>query len=148
MQEVLTGKLYEYIKENNPDLLLTLQEESKVEVYLRDSIASIDGLIDWLISEEAPPFIIEEMCMEELTRPLRPSKFNYLNELLEEEFPDEFQRLSGSGLLISEVIKIVKMCEPVFLKLGFKEDTTDGSQIYYAITGIVSEYLKSGGHGI
>ena len=76
MQETLLRKLHEYIRDNNPDFLLTLQDENRLTDYLNESVASVDGLIHQLVAENQPPSVIEVQCMDELTKPLRPSRYS------------------------------------------------------------------------
>lgn len=143
MQELLIRKLLDYIKDNNPDLLVTLQEENRVTDYLQENVASVDGLINELLAANKAPSVIEELCMEELTRPLRPSRFLYIKQLLEEEFPKEFEKLQSNGLLATELINMISACDSVFDELQFSEDSVDDRTLKYAVTGAVHEYLTS-----
>ena len=86
MQELLTNKLHQYISENNPDLLLSLEEENKTSSFLTDKVNGINHLIKQLKEAHTPQYITEEVCMETLTKELRPSRFNYIKDILEEEF--------------------------------------------------------------
>ena len=142
MQEILIRKLHEYISENNPDLLLTLQEENKVTEFLNSTVSSVDGLINELLQENKPTSLIEELCINELTKTLRPSRFNYLKSILEEEFPSDFKKLLQSGLLKTEVINMIAVCDPVFDELGFSIEKEDDRYLRYAVTGAMHEYFK------
>lgn len=142
MQEIFIKKLHEYIRENNPDLLLMLQEENRLADYLQESVASIDGLINQLVTENKPPSVIEEACMEELTRHLKPSRYQYLKNILEEEFPNDYERLFERGLLTTEIINMIAASDPVFDELNFSEQNEDDRHLRYTITGVVFEYFK------
>src|SRR5690348_4757354 len=133
MQETLIRKLHEYIRKNNPDLLVLLQAENHLQEYLHSTVASVDSLVEQLLSENKTPVEIEEICLDELTKSLRPSKYNYLKAILEEEFSNEFERLSQSGLLQTEVINLVAACTPVFEELDFSEENEDDYYLHYAI---------------
>lgn len=141
MQETLIRKLHDYIRENNPDLLVTLQEENRLDNYLRENVASVDGLIQQFISENRPPPIIEELCMEELTKPLKPSRFNYLKSVLEEEFKGDFERLQESGVLTTELVNLLTACDEVFDELEFSSANEDDRMLRYTVTGAIHEYL-------
>jgi hypothetical protein len=141
MQEKLIRKLHDYLQENNPDLLITLQEENRVTDYLRENVASVDGLLNQLLAENKAPSVIEELCMEELTRPLKPSRFNYIKELLEEEFSKDFEILESNGLLITELINMIAECDAVFDELHFSIDNEDDRTLRYAVIGAMYEYL-------
>jgi len=143
MQEVLIEKLHQYITDNNPDLLIALQQEGNVSGYLREKVAEIDLLVNELLASNTPAYIIEERCLEELTKELRPSKFNYLMSILEEEFEPDYNRLKEGGLLTYEVINLLESCTPVFDSLGFTAENENDRLIHYAITGTVKEYFEN-----
>lgn len=143
MQEALVNLLHDYIRKNNPDLLISLQQENKVIQYLKDSVSAADGLINQLSAAHKPASMIEELCMEEITMPLRPSRFNYLKALLEEEFPSEYMKLDQNGLLVTELINMITLCNSLFEEFGFSEKTEDNYHLRYMIMGSVYEHVIS-----
>jgi len=142
MQQVLIEKLHQYISENNPDLLIMLQQEGNVTGYLKEKIAAIDPLLKKLLADNTPAYLIEEQCMDELTRELRPSKFNYLTSILEEEFETDYYRFQENGILAYEVINLIEVCKPVFETFGFSEENESDMHLHYAVTGAMQEYLE------
>ncbi len=142
MQEILINKLHEYIRENNPDLLLQTEEAGKVTEYLSDKMKLVDRILN-APDKEQPAYIIEEACMELLTRDLRPSKYNYICKILEEEFSDTYKKLQQSGTLQFEVINLITFCQPVFDEEGFSEENEESRELQYAIIGAVSEYIEN-----
>ena len=142
LPEQLTDKLYAYLVNNHLDLLISLQEDHRLTPYLEQKIASVAELIESLQAENRPPYVTEALCLEELTRDLRPSRFNYMRELLEEEFAEAYYRMRESGILTYEIINLIGACEPVFEVCGFSEENEDNRELHYAITGMVSEYLE------
>lgn len=142
MQELLIRKLHDYIRDNNPDLLLILQEANRVTEFLSENVASVDELINQLVSDNKPLSTIEELCMEELTKQIRPSRFNYLKALLEEEFSNEFERLEQAGILTTELINMITVCDMVFDEMRFSTENEDNRNLRYAIIGAMHEYLN------
>ncbi len=142
MQKILIVKLHQYILQNNLDLLITLQEEGNVESYLKEKMLSIDTLLNQLMNEDAPDYLIEESCMDALTRDLRPSKYNYLTSVLEEEFESEYSQFKENGTLPYEIINLIASCNPVFETIGFTEDKENDRYLRYAITGAIQEYFE------
>lgn len=142
MQDTLINKLHAYIRQNNPDMLMALEEESSVTKYLTDKINTVDSLISQLQSEGNPLYLIEEICIEILTKDLRPSRFNYICTILEEDFENTYRQFQSSGILKLEVINMITECEPVFEQIGFTEENEHSNQLRYAITGTISEYLN------
>jgi hypothetical protein len=141
MQQALINKLHEYIRENNPDLLFQLEEDRKVTEYLSDKISTVSTLIKQMDTGE-PAYIIEDACMDVLTQYLRPSKFNYISNLLEVEFESTHNQFQESGTLKFEVINLINQCQSVFEDLNFSNENEDNQFLRYAIIGIIGEYLE------
>src|SRR5690606_25617579 len=114
IKDVLKVKLYDYLVHNNQDLLLSLQQRLNVDAYLEEQLSAIQPELDKCMTEELPAYLIEERCMDILTRELRPSKFNYIRSILEEEFPQDFQRMVESGVLTYEVVNLIEACSGIF----------------------------------
>lgn len=131
------------MKVNNPDVLLELEQTGTTTQYLSEKVSSVDSLITQLSGEGKPPYSIEEMCMKELTQDLRPSRYNYILNVLELEFENENNKFSDSGLLLFEICNMIKHCNPVFDDLKFSEENEDNRFLRYAITGVIKEYLES-----
>ena len=141
MQSVLMEKLRAYITEHNPDLLLQLQGNFSVTQYLEDKVASVMLLVKELLSEGKANYIIEELCMNELTADLRPSKFDYLKAVLEEDFPDDYNRMAEAGVLTYEVVNLIEACKEVFGTHGFTEENEDNRFLRYAVIAEIHDYL-------
>lgn len=141
MQDNLINKLHVYLEQNNPDILIALEEESGVTKYLSDKISAVEKRINQLQSEGNPPYLIEETCMDILTKNLRPSRFNYICSVLDEDFEDTYQKLQESGTIKLEVINMISECEAVFEAIGFTEDNEESRPLRHAIIGTISEYL-------
>ncbi len=141
MKEVLINKLLEYIRENNPDLLMQLEEEVKVTEYLSNKLSTVNALLNQS-GKEQPAYIIEEACMDVLTKDLKPSKYNYISSILEEEFETTYQQVQKSGTLKFEVITLINKCQPVFEDLNFSEENEDNRFLRYCIIGAISEYVE------
>lgn len=139
MKDVLLKKLHDYLTRNNPDVLVLLEEGRELTAYLENKVASVSDLT----GADKPGYIVEEECMDVLTRDLRPSKFNYLSSILENEFEDAYEMFQSSGILVHELINLVAHCQPVFEQLGFNETNEDDRMLRYAVIGSVSEYLDA-----
>ncbi len=143
MREILIQKLHEYIRLNNPDILIPLQGEGEVSDYLSKKLTTIEYLLEQLTTEEKPAYIIEELCLDAMTASLRPSKYNFIKAILAEEFEDIHQQLERSGTLKYEVINLIEVCKPEFETLGFTVDNENDKLLRYAIIGAVKEYLEN-----
>ncbi len=140
MLEIIIKKYHQYIRENNPELLIQLEEDGSLKAYLSAKVASAIDLLIHL--REEPPYVLEEACMELLTQDLRPSKYNYIIEILEEEFPNKYDQIKESGILKFEAINIINHCLPVFEEFHFSEENEDDNFLRYAILGAIENYWK------
>ena len=143
MREMLKEKLWTFIVHNNPDLMLNLQQDFSVTGYLEQKVFNVQPLLENLIAEYKPAYIIEELCMAELTINLRSSKFSFIHSILEEEFEQDFQRIKESGLLTYEIINLITESETVFETLGFTEVNEQDRMLHYAIAGTIRQYMES-----
>ncbi len=94
-------------------------------------------------SSKQPEYAFEETCLQEITKDLRPSRYNYILHILEEEFETNYKQLLQSGLLQHEVVNMISFCNSTFDDLVFAEENEDNQFIRYAIICTVSEYLES-----
>ena len=142
MKKQLIRQLYHYLLQNHTDLLIALQEEHRLDNYLKQKVESVGELLAQLQEEKRPPYVVEALCLEELTRDLRPSRFNYMRELLESEFEPDYRRMLQSGILTYELINLIGACEPIFEVFAFGEETEDSHELKNAVTGMIAEYLE------
>ncbi len=141
MKEVLIDKLHQYLQENNPDLLMQLEEDGRITEYLLNKVSTVNGLINQQYTKQ-PVYIIEEACMDALTQDLKPSKYNYISSILEEEFEITYQQLQKTGALKFEIINLIGNCQPVFDNLNFSEENEGNHFLRYCIIGTINEYLE------
>ena len=142
MEDVLKEKLWLYIINNNPDLMFTLQEEYRVSEYLNEKIATVKSIVDELLEEATPQYIIKEISLNLLTEDLKPSRYVYIRLLLEEEFQSNYNQFYESGILIYEVINLVESCKEVFETIGFTNENEDNTFLKNAIIGQMADYLN------
>lgn len=142
METILIEKLRSYIAVNNPDLLVQLQGDFSVTQYIEGKVSQVIPYAERLIGEGKPMYAIEELCTAEMTAELRPSRYHYICDILEEEFLQSYSRFREMGVLTYEVINLIEACQPVFEQMGFTEDNEHDRQIWYAVTGTIGNYLE------
>lgn len=143
MRELLLSRLHDYLVQNNPDLLLTLQEEQGISAYLHQKVDSIQELLDRLLAEDRPPSDIVETCMQELTDDLRPSRYHYFLALLADEFPDWYRQLKESGTLTYEIAGLIASTQEDFEAFGFSEENQEDRFLRYTAMGAIQEHFAS-----
>jgi hypothetical protein len=142
MKELLKRRLRGYIKENNADLLVMLMEEKKEDAYINNAVEAIDHLLHGLMENNEPLYIIEETCFDQLTKPLRPSKYNYVKAIAGEKFPKQYYTLERAGILATELINILTICLPLFEVFSFSEENEDDEYLHYTITTAMKGYFN------
>ena len=142
MENILKQKLSDYIVANNPDLVVKLQAAFSMTAFINDRLKLVEGLLGESAMASKPAYITEELCMAEMTADLRPSRFNYLLEVVEVEFPEEYRKLQKSGVLIYELINLIGICQPHFETFGFSEETEGDRFLRYAVISAIHEYFN------
>jgi hypothetical protein len=142
MHDNLIITLYRYIQKNNPELLADIESNGTATAYLTSKMQSIKNLIAELQQKRVPDYELEEICITQLTADLRPSKYNYILQLMEEDFQHEYNKLLSDGLLQTEAINMVNECRPVFEDLNFSEENESNRFIRYAIIGMIKDYFE------
>ncbi len=142
MHNLLKEKLKAYIRQNNPELFIRLQESFSVTTYLEDKVSKVMPTVLRLLEEDKPAYAIEELAMNELTEELRPSRFNYLQAVLEEEFSKEYEAFKKAGVLTYETINLTEACKELLDNFPFTEDSEADRFLRYAVIAKISEYLN------
>lgn len=142
MQSILIEKLRAYILINNPDLVVQLQADYAVTQYLQDKILGVMPMVEKMLAEDKPSYIIEELCLNQMTTELRPSKFNYIQSVIEEEFKEEYQKLLETGVLTYETINLVESCKDIFESFEFSATNEDNRFMRYAVIAEIHSYFN------
>lgn len=143
MQEILVRKLEEHIRINNPDLLLHLQMGKADVNYLQEKVHHVESLLTELLAADIPLYIIEDSCMDVLTQDLRPSKFNYLLLLLQENFPAHYERFGKNGILILELANLVAFCQPLLDALRFNDGNEMDKDSDNTVIQAMQDYIQN-----
>jgi hypothetical protein len=142
MEDLLKEKLWFYIIHNNPDLMFTLQEDYSVLDYLNEKISSVKSILEDMLSDGTPKYIIEEICLNVLTEDLKPSRFLYIRSLLSDEFEKTFAAFQESGILTYEVINLIESCRPIFETIGFTKENEEDPTLRNALIGQIADYVS------
>ena len=142
MEDILKEKLWFYIIHNNPDLMFTLQEEYNVLGYLNEKVNGVKSILEDMLSEGTPQYIIEEICLNVLIEDLKPSRFIYIRSLLAEEFEKTYTTFRESGILTYEVINLMESCREVFETIGFTNENEEDPTLRNALIGQIADYLS------
>lgn len=141
MRDLLLTSLFQYVKDNHPDLFFELGDDSNILKWLSDKVSTVTPLVQQLKKKYKLESQILEVCMDTLTKALGPSRYNYICLLLEEEFEATHRQFVQVGILRFEAVNLVAYCRSVFDDLQFSEENEDNRFTRYAIIGTIKEYL-------
>ena len=141
METVLKEKLWAYIVHNNPDLMIGLQESHSVTQYLDEKVNAAMPMAEQLSGEGKPQYIIEELCLNAMTEELKPSRYQYIRSVIEEEFPLDYERMKENGTLTYEIVNLIEECKDIFEGFDFNSENESNRHLRYAIIGQVHNYL-------
>ncbi len=143
MQDILFKKLHSYICEHNPELVINLNADFSLRRYLEEKVMGITDLIEAGLKEGQPDYIIQELCLEAMTRDLRPSIFLYLRNLIKEEFKGDYLMMRENGTLTQETINTLYFSKPLFEDYGFSEENESDPTLRLAVITAIDEYLRN-----
>lgn len=141
IQQQLKQKLWAHTLVINPELLLELEQNEILNDYLDEKINEVLPLLDRLFNEQKPEYIIEELCLKELTADIRPSYFQYNLNVLEREFPETYKTWELDGILTHEIINFHRYCRRKYEQNPFVVENADDGQTYSMVTGQLQQYL-------
>jgi hypothetical protein len=73
--------------------------------------------------------------------PEERERYDYLQEVLEDEFEETHLTFHVSGILVYELLNLLAACTHLFDEFGFPE-SEDSRLLRYAVTGTIAEYLE------
>jgi macrodomain Ter protein organizer (MatP/YcbG family) len=121
--------------------MFSLQEGYSVTRYLEEKVSAVMPMMEQLLDKGRPPYIIEELCLDAMTEELRPSRYQYIRSVIEEEFNADYQRMKESGTLTYEVVNLIETCKSIFNEFDFNSENEENRHLRYAIIGQVHDYL-------
>lgn len=126
MYQQLKEKLWSFIVHNNPDLMFNLQDEYKVTEYLEKKVSAVMPMVMQYLEEGKEGYAILELCMNELTKELKPSRYHFIAGIIKDEFPADYVRLREAGQLSYQTVLIVDKFKETFDIFNFcEENKTD-----------------------
>ena len=146
MQDLLHIKLQTYLAVHYPDMLLALREEGKEEVFIHEKVEGISVEMEAMMDAGTPAYMVETYCMDVLIGSLGPSKYDYIYNILEDEFEERLATFEKLGITLYEIINIIIDCGE--LLDSFDEDDR---LLKYNVVGLIAEYFanpETVGHGI
>lgn len=141
MQDRILQRLNSYIIEDHPDLVFRLNNSGGIGRWLTERVAQAGPLIEELKAAGKSEGFIEEAALNAITKGLRPSRFHYIAQLLEEDFAFQYYQMRESGVLSAFIIRIIGCCNVHFDQNGFCEEYESNPRIRKAIKAVLAQEL-------
>ncbi len=137
MSDKLQGLLLGYIRENNPDLLFQLDEDDALHAWVIEKIREVE----MVLQQSKPSVIPDNEFMDLMTADLKPSKFHYVRDLLEDQFSEAFDGMLEAGTLRFDIIQIIGLCSELFEEMPLRENIEENTQLDHAVKKVIDGYL-------
>lgn len=141
MEKELLEAFRAYVAEHNPELLLNSTDEYPVSRHIRERVGEVVPLMKYLQDQGKQKGEILDLCMNELTKNLRPSRTDYIREVIRVEFPQEHFTLSQDGTLTYHAVQLLRHCDPVFESHNFNEHNRESDLLRHGIIAEIHTYL-------
>lgn len=141
MNNHLQGLLLGYIKENNPELFVQLEQDDALHQWVMEKIQEVE----LVLNSAKPTKLSESDFMKVFRADLQPSRLRYVRDLLETEFTDVYERMLASGILHYELVNMVSACHFLFEEMPLISGM-DNPQLDHAVAGVINDYLDAVGH--
>ena len=142
MEAVLLERFSAYVVDHHPELVMKSPVEYPLSQWVRERMTAVLPTLKFLQDKGAPVHVVIATCMEELTRDLRPSKADYLSEVLAKEFPREQRTMVQARTLTYNVVELIRHCDEVLQNFGFRESNVGSTLLRHAVIAEVAEYLN------
>lgn len=137
----LMERLWAYIITHNPELMERLTEDNDVTLYLEAKVNAVIPKMEQLFAEGQAEYVVAELCLNDLTEDLRPSRYDYILALLYEEYSAYYTCFKQAGNLRYETMRMAESCKAVFDNLDFKEENMESNLVYQSILVAMQQYL-------
>lgn len=137
----LMERLWAYVITHSPELMERLTEDNDVTPYLEAKVNAVIPRMEQLFVEGRPEHVIAELCLNDLTEDLRPSRYDYIMALLHDDYPGHYTTFKETGNLRHQVMAMVESCKAIFDNLDFKEENAESNLVYQSILIGMQQYL-------
>jgi len=141
MEAVLLENFRIYLIHNNPELILMHGSGYSLPDYIAEKMNSVRPLMNQLIAEGHPDYLVSLICHSKLIEDLRPSKANYIRGILEAQFPQDTFRMKEYGVLTYGLVNLIALCNPLFQAYGFSKSNQENSDLKTEIITVIHDHL-------
>ncbi|RPD39335.1 hypothetical protein [Chitinophaga barathri] len=141
MEQELFTALADHLSENYPEVALMLPMDVSVTQYLWDKVHNVLPLADQLSAEGMDKKSVISSCLDAMTVGLQPSRYQYINGVMKDEFPQEYEELEKEGVLKFEILTLIEVCAGTFESFSFSHQTLNSNLLRHAIIAVIHHHI-------
>jgi len=138
---MLKERLQQYLADHFPEMVHQFNADVPFSTYLEDKVQLIEPLMDELLAQGLDQQEITDRCIAEIVKDFPPSKYHYVLDVLDVEFPREYDAFESVGVLQYSILNMVQRCETAFDAFDFSHETMDDRFLRYMIIAEIHDYL-------
>jgi hypothetical protein len=143
IKENLIKLFMAFISENNPDVIVSIGSTGSMKRFVRDKAEVAMDLAKNLKERGLPESEILDACFESMVKEMKPSRFNFLKDLIQNHFPEKLKRYSETGVMTYEIIQVIESHGHLFEKYRFGETETKNDLLETEFVGILFDRFEN-----
>jgi len=128
-----------FLSDNHPDIIAIMGEE--LEDYIKDKAENAANFYESLVKIGTQPGFALDEAISKLKEGMLFSKFNELNEIVEEYYFDSIENLTYNEK-VDFIVKLIVVCDEVFKKYNTSDDFVYDDALTTELLGTIELYLK------
>lgn len=141
MESVLIAEMVRVVVFQYPEIISSFPDNERFDAYLLEQLQILRPIFEEYCQTGIAKTEAMELTMKHWAQILGPSKYNFIEDILEAEFEDAYNDYEQMGLLQLEVMNLADVCSTEFERFGF--DADDGNRLlYYGIVSRMEEHFK------
>jgi len=136
-------KLLEFLIDSHPDLIAEMGDN--IEEFILQRSSTAENILEDSLKKGVHMDIAQEVAFNELFYGLKFSKYDYILNIFEENFPEKHQILIDNGQLKNQIILYIKLCSEIFNKYNINDNFPGDKHLDYEILGTIEFELEKNG---
>ncbi|MFI2744096.1 hypothetical protein ACG2LH_15275 [Zhouia sp. PK063] len=141
LQDTLTELFWKHLIAAHPERIFSLDKNYSVNQYLKETIQGLAPELEQWKSQGKSSRTIISLAFAHFKEGLGPSRYLYLEELLQQEFSTIYQQLQQSGTLTYELVKMIGAANHVFEAIGFSSVSSNSKRLRKHLIAFLADYL-------
>lgn len=141
----LEKRFWAHLYVNHYEFILELEQAQIFETYMKEVMRSVTSLLEKLLSEGNPDYVVEELCLNMLLEEVRPAHFPYFLQVFSEQLAEIYQIWHKKGILKVQIINFTRFLRGRCRLDGLFENPNK-QEIYQTITNQLRSFFYTQKH--